>query len=241
MRRGGIITGEGGGMKWVKRHPWQLTPKDAIQLQRQLRERVVRTDAFSEIRYVAGADAAFSRSDKLAYGAVVVYEYPSLTEVERAWAARPLEFPYVPGLLSFRELPVLLEAFAKLRHSPDLLIFDAHGIAHPRRCGLASHAGLTLNKPSIGCAKSRLVGSETATEDRAGAWTELTDEGEVIGATLRTRLHSRPVYVSIGHRVALETAIAIVLKCCDGPRIPKPTREADGFVAQVKRMAAGKP
>lgn len=206
-----------------------------MQLQRELREQVVKRDDFGEIRLVAGLDAAFDKQRRRAYGAVVVLEYPSLVEVERQSAIAKLRFPYVPGLLSFRELPVLLEALDKLTHEPDLIMLDGHGYAHPRRMGLACHAGLVLNKPSIGCAKSLFIGEDRNPPNEFGACTRLMDKGEVIGAVLRTRVDVKPVYISIGHRVSLKSAIRIALTCCDGTRIPKPTREADHFVARVKR------
>ena len=222
-------------MKWRTQYPWNLTPKQAMQLQVELRSRVVKRDDFGEIRLIAGLDAAFDKERRRAYGAVVILEYPSLVEVERQSAITKLRFPYVPGLLSFRELPVLLEVMGKLKHEPDLLMLDGQGYAHPRRMGLACHAGIVLDKPSIGCAKSRLIGEADDPPNEFSAWTPLTDEGEVIGAVLRTRANVKPIYVSIGHRVSLESAITIVAACCDGKRIPKPTREADRFVARVKR------
>jgi deoxyribonuclease V len=215
-------------------HSWDMTPKEAVQLQRKLRDRVVRRDDFGELRFVAGADAAFDKGSARAYGAVVVFEYPSLKEVERRSAVARLRFPYVPGLLSFREIPVLLRAFEKLETEPDVILLDGQGIAHPRRVGLASHAGLVLGKATIGCAKSRLIGEGDEPANRVGAWEPLVDEGEVIGAALRTRANVKPLFVSIGHRISLGRAIDIVLTCCDGTRIPKPTREAHKFVEQVK-------
>ena len=236
-RASGSRTSAGqGAMKCKELHSWELTPKEAMRLQESLRERIVREDDFGAIRFVAGADVAFSRSEMLAFGGVIVFEYPSLDEVERRLAVTRLNFPYVPGLLSFREIPALIEAFESLKTEPDVVILDGQGIAHPRRVGLASHAGLVLDKPTIGCAKSLLIGTADEPRAEAGAWTPLMDEGECIGAALRTRDGVKPVYVSIGHRVSLETAIRVVLRCCDGTRIPKPTREADRYVGRMKRQ-----
>jgi deoxyribonuclease V len=227
-------------------HSWDVTPKQAAQLQLELRSRLERHRRFDDIRTVAGADIALrslsasprAQKDAVAYAGVIVYSFPDLVEIERGGAERQVSFPYVPGLLSFREGPALLDAFSRLKTEPDLLLFDAHGYAHPRRFGLASHLSVVLDKPGIGVAKSRLVGREKEPPDRVGAWTALVDGEETIGAVLRTRVGVRPIYISIGHRVDLEAAIELALACADGYRIPKPTREADHFVAQLKRGEA---
>lgn len=216
-------------------HRWDMAPREAAAIQRGLRERVVRRDAPGPVRLVAGADIALDKRESQGFGAVVVYALPGLEEVERQTAIAPLAFPYVPGLLAFREAPVLIETFAELTCEPDVLIFDAHGYAHPRRLGLASHLGLVFDRPSIGCAKSVLVGTFEEPAKDAGSWTPLIHDGETIGAAVRTRDRVKPVFVSVGHRVSLPTAIRIVLACCDGTRIPKPTREADRLCGEVKR------
>ncbi len=224
------------------RHRWDLSPKEAAQLQLNLRDRLIRRRDFGAIRTVAGADMAIAtggargRSGRgTGYAGVIVYSFPDLQEIERASAVAPLKFPYVPGLLSFREGPALLAAFAKLRSEPDLLLFDAHGYAHPRRFGLASHLSVILDKPGIGVAKSRLIGSHKQPGSQKGAWAPLVDDGEMIGAVLRTRDNVQPVFISVGHRVDLRAAVKFALACCDGYRIPKPTREADHFVARLRR------
>lgn len=210
-----------------------------------------RSDRLPPLRYVAGADVAFelgrgsrgperrdgvaSTSRGRAIAGVIVYSFPELVEVERVTAERPVSFPYVPGLLSFREAPALLRALERLRHMPDLIFYDGHGYAHPRRFGIACHLGVVLDRPTIGCAKSRLVGAHAEPPRQAGLSTPLLDDGETIGAVLRTRTGVKPIYVSPGHRVSLGRAIELVLAVCDGYRIPKPTREADHFVATVKR------
>jgi len=212
-----------------------------MRLQERLRTRIVRRDELGEVQTVAGADVAFLRERNLACAAVVVLAYPSLDEIERRWAAAEIRFPYVPGLLSFREIPVLVRAFEKLAARPDVVLFDGQGIAHPRRIGLAAHAGLILDVPSVGCAKSRLVGEAAEPRPEVGEWSPLRDGEEVIGAVVRTRRGVKPVYVSIGHRVSLPTAIRLVLGCLDRTRIPKPTREADRYADEVKRrLAAGR-
>jgi len=203
-----------------------VTPREAIALQRELRERVVRTDRIGRVRHVCGIDVGFEEDGKITRAAVVVLGFPSLELVEHAIARRRTSFPYVPGLLSFREIPAVLEALARLRIRPDLLLCDGQGIAHPRRCGLASHLGLATGLPSIGVAKTRLVGEHRAPPKRRGAWTPLIDAGETIGAVLRTRAGVKPVYVSIGHRVSLPTAIEYVMACCTRYRLPETTRWA---------------
>jgi len=220
-------------------HPWNVEPRQAAAIQRSLRERLVLSDGLPArgIRLVAGADIALDPREKLGFGGVVVLSLPGLEEVERQTSVRPLSFPYVPGLLAFREAPVLLEAFERLRSEPDVLMFDAHGLAHPRRMGLACHLGLVLDRPSIGCAKSVLVGSHAELPPQAGAHVPLVHKGETVGAAVRTRDRVKPVYVSVGHRVSLPTAVELTLRCCDGYRVPKPTREADRIVRQLRKEA----
>jgi len=226
-------------MKALDLHRWDATPKEAAAIQRALRDRLVLRDDLGPVRLVAGADIALDPRERLAFGGVVVLTFPGLEEVERQTAVCPLAFPYVPGLLAFREAPVLLEAFARLRSEPDLLVFDAHGFAHPRRMGLASHLGLVLDRPSIGCAKSVLVGACDEPPRGAGSWTPLVHRDEVVGAAVRTRDGVKPVFVSVGHRVALETAVGLMLQCSSGYRVPKPTREADKLVGGLKRAHQG--
>ena len=219
-------------------HRWAVPPREAANLQVELRSRLKKQKDFDQIRTVAGADIALDKSERIGYAGVIVYSFPELQEVERAAAERRLSFPYVPGLLAFREGPVLLEAFARLHTEADLILFDAHGYSHPRRFGLACHLSVVLDTPGIGVAKSRLMGEHQDPPHRIGAWTPLVDGGEVVGAVVRTRPQVQPIYVSIGHRMDLETAIELSLACCDGLRLPKPTREADHFVEQLKRGLA---
>ena len=237
-------------MRFRQLHGWEATPGEARDIQLALRKKWEGKDRFAPVRTVAGLDAAFvltgsqalkvSRWEPLrnanrAIGGVVVFRYPEMKKVELAYAVEPLRFPYVPGLLSFREVPVLLAALAKLKRMPDLLFCDGQGYAHPRRFGLACHLGVWAGRPSIGCAKSVLIGEHGPLARKAGSWTELRDDDEVIGAAVRTRSAVRPVYVSQGYRVSLKTAIQMTLAVCDGVRIPKPTREADQLVREVKR------
>jgi deoxyribonuclease V len=214
---------------------WKLTPHEAMRLQESLRECVELQDRFGDIRSVAGADMAFDPETGVAFGGVIVYRFPGLEEVERRRARRKLRFPYVPGLLSFRESPVLLAAFARLRTEPDLILIDGHGLAHPRRFGIACHIGILFDKPTIGCAKSRLVGEHQEPGEIAGSTTPLMLDGERLGVVLRTRDGVRPIYVTTGHRVSLDSAVGLVKQCVDGFRIPKPTREADHYVRALRR------
>lgn len=229
-------------MKALALHPWEVTPAEARQIQLELRARVERRDRLPGLGRVAGADVALDLRRRCAIAGVVVYSFPALVEIEYATAERPLTFPYVPGLLSFREMPALLAAFERLEHEPDLIFYDGHGYAHPRRFGIACHLGVLLDRPTIGCAKSRLIGTHCEPPRAAGRWTPLVDavgglggEQETIGAVLRTRQAVKPIYVSQGHRVSLKRAVEMVLAVCDGYRIPRPTREADHFVEAVKR------
>ena len=219
-------------MRARKLHPWDLTPREAIALQERLRGRIVREDRIGEVRRVAGVDVGFEEGGRFARAAVAVLAVPELALVERALARVPVRFPYVPGLLSFREAPAVLAAFERLRSAPDLVLYDGQGIAHPRRFGIASHLGLLLDRPTIGVAKTRLIGEHRIPPDRRGAWAPLVDAGEVIGAVLRSRAGVKPLYVSIGHRVSLETAVRWVMACVTKYRLPETTRWAD-------RLASG--
>ena len=212
-----------------------LTPSEARLLQQQITPLVVRRDLLGPLRTVAGADIALT--EKTGYAAFIVYSFPELQEVERVWSTGELKFPYVPGLLAFREIPLLLQAFEKLRCRPDLILADAHGWAHPRRAGMACHLGIVLDIPTIGAAKSVLVGEYEMPALARGSVSALCDGGEKIGVALRSRSGVRPIFVSCGHRVSLRTAVRLTLACCDGYRIPKPLREADHWVKQLKTTA----
>jgi deoxyribonuclease V len=205
-------------------HGWDLAPREAIALQARLRDRVVRAERVGAVRRVAGVDVGFEENGAVTRAAVAVLDLPGLALVDKAVVRRPTRFPYVPGLLSFREAPAVLAACERLRVAPDLILYDGHGVAHPRRFGIASHVGLLLDTPSIGVAKTRLVGEHRMPADRRGAWAALVDAGETIGAVLRTRAGVKPVYVSIGHRVSLEAAVRWVMACTTRYRLPETTR-----------------
>ncbi len=204
---------------------WDITPSDAVDLQKRLSGDVIRKSRLTTVETVAGIDTGYRNG--MAKAAVVSFKYPSLEPLEQAVSLRPVNFPYIPGLLSYRETPVILEAFEKLKQCPDLLIIDGHGIAHPRRFGIACHIGLLLDVPSIGCAKTLLVGEYDEPCPEQGGFSYLKDQGEIIGAVLRTRSNVKPVYVSIGHSVDLQDCIHFVLNCCRGFRLPETTRRAD--------------
>ena len=207
-------------------HSWDLSTGEAIELQARLAKEVIAHTTFDpdQIETVAGVDVSFHNDH--AQAAVVVLCFPDLEPVDWAVARVEASVPYVPGLLTFREGPGVLAALERLAIWPDLLIFDGHGLAHPRRVGLAAHMGAILDQPSIGCAKSRLTGTYQEPGHRVGDWSPLHDKGQVIGAVLRTRPRVRPVFVSIGHRVDLPTAIDLVLRCTKGYRLPQTTRYA---------------
>jgi deoxyribonuclease V len=213
-------------MKLARRHSWELTPKEAVALQRELQGNVV-TDRpldLAAVRHVAGVDV--SVKNKQAQAAVVVLTFPDFEHVETVLAQRPATFPYVPGLLTFREGPVLVEAFEKLRHTPDVFLFDGSGYLHPRRIGLACHMGLLLGVPTVANAKTKLCGDHGRVGLRRGAWAPVTHKEETIGAALRTKAGCKPVFVSSGHLVDLDSAIALVMACAKKYRLPEPVRHA---------------
>jgi len=207
-------------------HRWDVSVAEAKEIQHSLANQVVKTGKLSNVELIAGVDISGVNKDGISCGAVVVLRYPSMVAVERRMVLMKIEFPYVPGLLSFREIPLILAACKQLSTTPDLFIADAQGIAHPRRLGLASHLGLVLDMPTIGCAKSILCGQYGDLGDEPGDCVSLVDGDEVVGSALRTKRRVKPVYVSIGHRIDLDEACRWVLACCRGYRLPEPTRLA---------------
>lgn len=212
-------------------HPWNLTPAEARALQLTLQPQIIRVDRFKPPRRVAGVDVGFEAQGTVTRAAVVVLNFPKLDLVEQAIARQPTQFPYVPGLLSFREIPAILEALQQLRQPPDMLLCDGQGLAHPRRFGLACHLGLLTDLPSIGVAKSRLIGRYDELPEAKGAWVPLRDKGEIIGAVLRTRNRVKPLYISIGHKISLASAIHYVLACTTRYRLPETTRGAHNLAS----------
>jgi deoxyribonuclease V len=207
-------------------HTWDVTPQEAIATQERLRHAVVLEDRFGPLRRVAGVDVGFEAGGTITRAAVAVLSFPELELIESAIARLPTAFPYIPGLLSFREAPAVLQALEKCSSSPDLLLCDGQGLAHPRRFGLACHLGLLADLPSIGAAKSRLLGEHAPPGPQRGDWQPLVDQGEIIGAALRTRQGTKPIFVSPGHRISLHTALDLALRCTGRFRIPEPTRQA---------------
>ncbi len=222
-------------MKARHLHDWRIPPAEAFSIQQKLAGSVVREGKIGAVKLVAGVDVSVPRGEAVVRAAVVVLSYPGLQMVESRLAERPVELPYIPGLLSFREAPVILEACEKLTSLPDLIMVDGQGIAHPRRFGLASHLGVLLDMPTIGCAKSRLCGEYGLVGTERGDWVKLVDGGETIGVVLRTRSNVKPLYISIGNRIGLESAVKWVLNCGSGYRLPEPTRLAHQ-IAGGKRL-----
>lgn len=222
-------------MRYRRLHAWTVTPTEAIRLQETLRGRVVMRDTSPrEYRTIAGMDVSYDRQSRWVFAAVVVLRLPTLEVVDQAAVRTRATFPYVPGLLSFREAPAGLAAWERLRTRPDCLLCDGHGYAHPRRFGLACHFGLLAGIPTVGCAKSVLVGEYPEPAAKRGSFTDLVHDGEVVGTAVRTRDGTRPVFVSAGHRISLRRAVETVLACCPISRIPEPIRRAHAVVNALR-------
>ena len=226
-------------MKTNKLHRWDLSYSEARECQKDLASKVRFTPLKKPLKLIAGIDCAFNKDGKKIIAAVVVLKLPDFALIETASAVRKVTFPYIPGLLSFREAPVCIAAVARLKSKPDVFMIDGQGIAHPRRLGLAAHLGLFFDKPTIGCAKSRLTGTYEEPPLRKGAYTLLKDtrdtpgrQCETIGAVLRTRTNVKPVFVSVGNKCLLKDAIEITLACAVKYRLPEPTRLAHQLVSK---------
>ncbi|MEH2370591.1 deoxyribonuclease V [Nostoc sp.] len=215
-------------MKFYRDHAWPSTLEEAIVIQETLQNQVITEDRLQEpIQYVAGVDMGFEADGTISRAAVAVLSFPDLQIIETSLAHRPTTFPYVPGFLSFREIPAVLDALEKIKTSPDIILCDGQGIAHPRRLGIASHLGLLIDMPTIGVAKSRLIGKHEELAEIKGSTQPLIYNGETIGAVLRSRTGVKPLYISSGHRISLPTAIDYVLRCTPKYRLPETTRIAD--------------
>ncbi len=221
-------------MPTIHLHEWNISPSEAIEVQKRLRNLVKIVPLTMEIRTIAGADISFNKHSETVYAGIVVLSLPGLEVIESAGVCSVATFPYIPGLLSFREIPSLLEVWDNLKIEPDVLMLDGQGIAHPRRFGIASHAGVLLDIPTIGCAKSILVGKHGELAPEAGSQTPLIDRGEQIGAVLRTKNRVTPMYVSAGHLIDLPSAIDLVLRSTSKYRQPEPTRQAHLFVNRLR-------
>jgi deoxyribonuclease V len=217
-------------------HPWNVTPKEAVEIQRRLQSRVILRNRIKRVRYVAGTDVSSSLTDDTVWAGVVVVKYPGLERVEERWARGKASFPYIPGLLSFREIPILVSALAKLKIMPDLILCDGQGIAHPRGMGLATHLGFLVDCATVGCAKSRLVGTYSGLGEDKGAYAELLYAGKVVGVAARTRERVNPIFISPGNRITLKQSIRVVLSCSPKYRVPEPIRMAHLL---VNRLRAG--
>lgn len=229
-------------MHYHERHAWHVSPAEAHAIQERLRHDIRIGVYVRDIRYIAGADISVARFAPTVYAGVVVLDYASLEVVERKGIVTSTNFPYIPGLLSFREAPALLQVFAQLDVTPDVVVFDGQGIAHPRGLGIASHMGLLLDVPAIGCAKSRLIGEYQEPPLTRGAHAPLSGEdGNPVGAVLRTKHGTKPVFVSVGHKTTLTQSLEILLHCHAGYRIPEPTRLADQYVGLMRRCGTPTP
>ena len=219
------IYGEGG-----------LSVTRAFDVQKELSKKVIKQRKFGELKTVAGADLSVLKSEKKLICGIILFSYPDLTEIERVYTVSDEKFPYIPGLLAFREGPAIIETFKKLRQRPDLLIIDGQGIAHPRGFGIACHVGVLLDIPAMGIAKKRLYGNYDEPGGKKGSWAPLVSgEGGIIGSVLRTRDHTKPVFVSAGHKIDTASAREITLSCSRGYKVPEPTRRADIYVAELKK------
>ncbi len=242
-------------MQYKKLHDWNLTPTEAVELQKELRGKIHIEPLKREVNLVAGCDISFNKFSEIVYAGIVVLRLPELEVVDSATVITRTSFPYIPGLLSFRETPALLEAWERLETAPDVVMLDGQGLAHPRRFGIACHFGLLVGLPTLGCAKTVLRGKYDEPDEKAGSYSLMTDKGKTVGAAVRTKDRVAPVYVSVGHQIDLPGAIKLALRCVKGYRandegetlfdiksaskskyrIPEPTRQAHLFVNELRR------
>lgn len=215
-------------------HAWDVSPKEAIEIQHALQNHLNLKDDFGAIKTVAGVDVGFEKNNTITRAAIAVLDFESLELIESSIARRPTSFPYIPGLLSFREIPAVLQAMLELKAAPDLLLCDGQGIAHPRRFGIAAHLGLLTDIPAVGVAKSRLIGTHDEVPLEKGSHVPLMDKDEQIGVVLRTRTNVKPLYISPGHRVSIDTARQLVMQCVTRYRIPETTRWAHRLASGVQ-------
>lgn len=220
------------------RHSFNTTPKEAIELQKKLREEIQLVSLSQQVKYIAGADVSFNKFERDVYAGIIVLTYPELEPVEHVCVREEVDFPYIPGLLSFREIPPLLLAWDRLQIKPDVVVVDGHGIAHPRRMGIATHFGLVTEIPTIGCAKSKLYGTYGEPGAEAGSFSHIIDPktGEVIGMALRSKKRSKPILVSPGNLITLEESVEIIKHTLRGYRLPEPTRLAHNMVNEYRKI-----
>jgi deoxyribonuclease V len=221
-------------MEIPDKHPWNVTYKEAVRIQKCLKDKVILKKINKRIKYVAGLDVSYAKGSNKMWAGVIVLDFPSLGKTEERWSQKKVSFPYIPGLLSFREIPALIDALRKIEIEPDLIFCDGQGIAHPRGLGLASHLGVLLNKPTIGCAKSLLVGKYNQVGEHKGDYVYLRHQNRVIGAVVRTKSKVKPIFISPGYGIMLNDCIKFVLETCLTYRIPEPTRQAHLLVNSVR-------
>lgn len=226
-------------MKINELHPWNLQYAEAVEIQRELQQKLILKAPDMTPKLVAGADVSYSKGSDIFFASVVVLEMPEMNIVEEVTANGRIDFPYIPGLLSFREAPILIKAFEKVKNVPDIVIFDGQGIAHPRGIGLASHMGLILDLPSIGCAKKILVGDYVSVGSNVGDYTPIIYKENTVGAALRTRQNVKPVFVSPGHKMDVPAAVEIAINSCRGYKLPEPTRQAHLSVNRARIVNSG--
>jgi len=219
-------------------HPWDVPYKEAVRIQESLRNQVVVKGFEGLIHHIVGLDVSYAKGSRMVWAGAVVLDFPSLKKREEQWAQREVSFPYMPGLLSFREIPVLIQVIRRISLEPDLIFCDGQGIAHPRGIGLAAHLGVLLRRPTIGCAKSKLVGEFDQVGEAKGDYTYLRYQKRIVGAVVRTRSHVRPIFVSPGYHTTIDDCIRFTLATCTRYRIPEPTRQADILVKSLRRKGA---
>lgn len=220
-------------MKLAVSHDWQVSPAQAADIQRELSRKVICKDRLTAVSLVAGVDVGFEDKGNITRAAIAVLSFPELKLVETSIARRATSFPYIPGFLSFRELPAVLSALENLEHEPDIFLCDGQGYAHPRRFGIACHLGVLINKPAVGVGKTRLIGKFQPVDNSRGAWQPLIDKGETVGAVLRTREGVKPIYVSSGHYISLASAIEYVMACTTKYKLPQTTRMAHRLASNL--------
>jgi deoxyribonuclease V len=219
-------------------HPWDVPYQEAVSIQERLRGQVAVTRFEGQVNYVVGLDASYERGSHVVWAGAVVLDFPSLVKKEEQWSQKEVAFPYIPGLLSFREIPALIQVLRGISLEPDLIFCDGQGIAHPRGIGLAAHLGVLVKRPTIGCAKSKLVGEFDSVGEAKGDYAYLRYQGRIVGAVVRTRPHVRPMFVSPGYGVTVDDCIRVALATCTRYRVPEPTRQADILVNSVRRREA---
>ena len=222
-------------MKYKNLHPWNINPKEGIKVQKRLKNKLIFNEGKFSIEKICGTDVSYDKSKNMLFSAVIVLSYLDMNVIEEQTAVTECTFPYVPGLLSFREVPALLKAFDKIKNIPDIVICDGQGIAHPRGIGLASHLGLILDLPTIGCAKKRLFGEYSEIGNSKGDYSYISDGNKNIGIVLRTRTNIKPVFVSQGYKIGINFSREIILNCCKKYRIPEPIRKAHNMVNIVRK------